>query len=134
MKSGEKRKCSFDTKLQSYDQFGQTFSMLIDDSRSALPSRVGAICSLVLLVVMIVFTGYKIDILTSKRKIDIIQAVKEFHFDDSHVFGAEQGLNIAVGLLDSFNPVSKQILDPSYGKIEFFKFQWEFNENGEFGV
>ena len=51
-----------------------------------------------LFVVMIVYTGYKISILNGKKSINIIQAVKENHFDDSHVFTARQGLNIAVGV------------------------------------
>ena len=88
-----------------------------------MPSKVGAFCSLLLLIVMVVYTGYKISILSGKKSIDIIQAVKENHFDDSHVFSAEQGLNIAVGVYSSFDPSTHQPLDPTYGRVRFTKWK-----------
>ena len=66
--------------------------MLIDGKRDALPSKTGAVCSILLTILMLAYTGYKISILTGKKDIDIVQAVKENHFDYSHIFGAAQGL------------------------------------------
>ena len=77
---------------------------------------------------MLTYTGYKVYILESKKSIDIVQAVKEDHFDDSHVFGFEQGLNLAVAVYSIYDSTTHQLLDPSYGKIRFSKIQWE---NGE---
>ena len=73
--------------------------MLIDDGRDGLPSKLGALFSILLLILMLIYTGYKISILQGKKDIDIVQAVKENHFDSSHVFGAEQGLNLAVAVI-----------------------------------
>ena len=70
---------------------------------------------------MMAFTGYKISILSDKKNIDIVQAVKENHFDDSHVFSAKQGLNIAVGVYQPNDPSTLQLIDPSYGRIRFNK-------------
>ena len=80
---------------------------------------------------MIVYTGYKISILGGKKSIDIVQAVKENHFDDSHVFSAKQGLNIALGVFLTTNPSTHQPLDPSYGRVRFSKLQVQTSENGE---
>ena len=81
----------------------------------------GALCSILLLVLMLTYTGYKISRLTGRKNIDIIQAVKENHFDANHVFGAKQGLNIAVGVFDPFTPSTLQHIDSSYGRIKFSK-------------
>ena len=64
----------------------------------------GALCSIVLTIVLIMYAGYKISVLEGKMSIDIVQAVKENHFDDSHIFSAEQGLNIAFAVFSPFDP------------------------------
>ena len=60
----------------------------------------GAFLSVALFVILAMYTGYKISIIEGKRSIDVVSAIKENHFDDSHVFGADQGLNVAVAVLD----------------------------------
>ena len=62
--------------------------MLIDEGRDVLQSKMGALCSIILLILMLIYTGYKISILEGKKDIDIVQAIKENHFDQSHVFGS----------------------------------------------
>ena len=77
--------------------------MLIDEGRDALPTKMGALCSIILLILMLIYTGYKISILEGKKDIDIVQAIKENHFDYSHVFGAAQGLNVATAVINGFD-------------------------------
>ena len=120
-KVGEKKRCDFGQKLQESDQFGQTFKIYLDEGKGALPSKAGALCRLLLLLVMIAYTGYKTSILSGKKSIDIMQAVKENHFDDTHVFSAKQGLNTAVGVYQTNDPSTHWPLDPSYGRIRFTK-------------
>ena len=81
---------------------------------------------------MLTYTGYKISILEGKQSIDIVQAVRENYFDDSHVFGAQQGLNFAIAVFSDILPISESTVEPSYGKIVFRKFKWEQNEDGNF--
>ena len=57
--------------------------------------------------------------------------MKENHFDDSHVFSAKQGLNIAVGVYQPNDPITHQLLDPSYGRIRFLKWRQETLDNGD---
>ena len=49
-----------------------------------------------------------------KTHIDIITAITKDHYDDSYIFGAKQGLNIAVAVINRQNP---QPIDPSYGAL-----------------
>ena len=55
--------------------------MRLGKGRDALPSRMGALCSIMSVVILLTYAGYKINILQGKKSIDIIQAVKEDHFD-----------------------------------------------------
>ena len=125
------KKSNFGEKLQKYDQFGQSFTFLIDEGRDALPSKIGAICSILLFVVVLAYTVYKISVLEGKTSIDILQAVKENHFDDSYVFGSKQGLNVAIAVTSLADP-SPKLVDPTYGRIKFTKLQYEIAENGDF--
>ena len=128
-KEGNPKKCNLGEKLERYDQFGQTFTVLIDDGRDALPSKIGVLCSILLFIVMLSYTSYKINRLSGKKSIDIVQAVKEFHFEDDNKFTADQGLNFAVGV---FKPSIPGQIDPTYGKIKYSSSLWGANENGEF--
>ena len=57
--------------------------------------------------------------------------VEENHFDDSHVFEAKSGLNIAVGLFHPWQEYTLTPIDPSYGSLRFTKFSWGIDEAGE---
>ena len=92
-----------------------------------MPSYMGAFCSIMLFIILIAYAGYKISILEGKKSVDILQAVKEKHYDDSYVFQAEQGINFAVAVKDS---VSFHTIDPSYGRIAFNKASWQVMEDG----
>ena len=83
-----------------------------------MPSKMGTICSFLMLILMLNFTFYKVQILQERKSVDVLSVVSEDHFDENSFFGAEQGLNIAVAL---FNPKRVNIapLDPTYGKIDF---------------
>ena len=119
MKNEEKaKKCNnCIQKLLAHDQFSQSFKLLIDEGREGLPSKSGALCSILLLILMLIYTGYKISILEGKKDIDIVQAVKENHFDNSHVFGAENGLNLAAAVVDLYDRSQPELIDPSYGRV-----------------
>ena len=76
----------------------------MDEGRAALPSSMGAIFSIVLNLLIWAFAYYKIRILIQKTNIDILAAVTKDHYDDSYIFGAEQGLNIAVAVINRQDP------------------------------
>ena len=106
-------------KLLKFDRFGQSLSIQIDESRSSLPSKLGTFCSFVLLICLIAYAGYKASVLERKQSVDILTAVVEDYYDDSYVFGADQGFNIAVYVVNPFDPTTFQALDPTYGRVRF---------------
>ena len=52
------------------------------------------------LVILLTYASYKISILQSKKSIDVLQAVKEDHFNDLDKFTAKQGFNIAATVIN----------------------------------
>ena len=45
----------------------------------------------------------KLNHLVDKKAVDIMQAVQESHFEDTDMFTAEQGFNIAVAFIDYYS-------------------------------
>ena len=104
--------------------------MRLDKGREALPTRLGALCSIMSLVILLTYASYKISILQSKKSIDVLQAVKEDHFNDLDKFTAKQGFNIAATVINPFVYSTQKPLDPSYGRIRFSYTQWSVNNSG----
>ena len=77
---------------------------------------------------MIAYTGYKVSILEGKKSVDILQAVNKDHFDENYTFGAKQGMNIAVAVLNTMDYNSYIPIDPRYGRIVFTKYSYGTNE------
>ena len=96
-KDSESKRCAtVGQKLLGYDRFGEKYGLRLDDGKDALPSKMGTVCSIVLLIILVAYTGYKVSILGGKKSVDILQAVSKHHFDSDHAFGGEQGLNFAI--------------------------------------
>ena len=103
--------------------------MKLDQGQDSLPSKMGAISSLFVISLLLVYTYYKFTIMDRKKDVDILSAVRENHFGLDHVFGNDQGLNIAVAVFQPFDPSTLMQLDHSYGRIRFQKFFWGPTEN-----
>lgn len=101
------------------DKFSSSMQLGIDKGRKNLPSKLGALCTVLLFVILVAFAAYKLDIVGQRKRIDIFQAVYENYFDDAYVFGADQGFNIAAGVYDPTDPRQTSEIDPDYGRIQF---------------
>ena len=110
--------------------------MRLDEDRDALPSKKGAVCSLLLFFIISIYTLQKIDVLLNEKDVNIFSALAEGYFDSDYVFGAEQGLNIAVAVTDiSYSLFEDQTIDPAYGRIRVLSSAWTLLlEKGEFEV
>ena len=63
--------------------------MKLDGGKSAVPSWMGSICSILLFVILLSYTYQKADILVKKKDIDILMATQESYFDEKYVFSAK---------------------------------------------
>ena len=71
-KERTKKSCNICEKLQRYDQFGQSVTLHLDQGNDTLSSKMGALCSLVLLILVLAYSCYKVYILQAKKSIDIV--------------------------------------------------------------
>ena len=102
--------------------------MRLGEGKVALPSRIGALCSVLLLAIVAVYTLIKFEVLIYKKNVDIFTAVAENYFDDDYVFGSKQGLVIGVSVHDPFNFSEDQMIDPLYGRVRILQSAWYFQE------
>ena len=91
--------------------------MRLDEDRDALPSKKGAVCSFLLFFIISIYTLQKIDVLLNEKDVNIFSALAESYFDSDYVFGADQGLNIAVAVTDLLSLSEDQTIDPAYGRV-----------------
>ena len=73
----------------------------------------GAFCSLFLTIVLLAYTMQKIEVMISKKDIDILTSLNDSYFDSDFSFGFKQGFNIAVKWQNASDET--EYLDPSIG-------------------
>ena len=102
--------------FSSVDLFGDRFSMHLDKGQSELKSILGAFFSMFVIVVMLLYTNLKLDVLINKKDIDVLSVVQENFFSPTDNFTYTDGFNIAVGFSD-YEKSDNLILDPTYGDL-----------------
>ena len=63
--------------------------MKLDEGKVDLPSKTGAICSILLVLIIGSYTLQKMDVLLNKRDVNITTALAENYFDSDYEFGAD---------------------------------------------
>ena len=84
--------------MSSLDRFGEAFTMKFDGGKNKLQTCIGAIMSVLLLFVLIIYGGMKFNTLIQKQQVDIITAINEEYFDDNLNFTEKDGLSFAFAL------------------------------------
>ena len=56
------------------DMFGKSFIMNVggENGGQALPSKMGSICTIALLIILISYAGYKVSVMQGKKSVDIV--------------------------------------------------------------
>ena len=105
--------------------------MKLEEGITSVPSKMGTFCSLLLMMTVLTFTYYKVDVLLGRKDVDVLSAVAENYFDSSDSFSGKQGLNVAVSLFNAQNSQFTVELDPSYGRIRFQILEWGTTKSGK---
>ena len=74
--------------MLSIDRFGDEFLMKFDGGRKKLQTCTGSIMSILMLILLIIYTTLKVDVLLNKKQVDIISANNEEHFDEDKTFSS----------------------------------------------
>ena len=103
--------------------------MTIDGDIQVAKSFLGSICSLIILCLTLAYAYQKIEVLISKKDVDILSAVKELVYSDTDKFTYENGLNVAFAFT-SFSNEEEWELDPAYGTLVFNSYEWGIKPDG----
>lgn len=97
------------------DSFGQPFTFMLPNGQKRYRSLVGAVMTLITILVVSLYAIYKYNLLIERSDISINEIIREDYFNDNEgTFSPGSGFNIAVG-------------------IAGFKAGKLFNENLEYG-
>ena len=86
-------------------------------------------CSLICVVVMLIYAGYKLATLIQRSEYNIIQQLYEFKFNKNDKFGEDDGFAIA-GAITDFDGSPDSIEDPTIGTTEFYVKYWDEASDG----
>lgn len=108
---------SLNDKFVKMDRFGQKFELTIEEGKMTLQSRMGAICTIFIRMLILAFTAYKVSVLEAKTRVDVLSVLQTDAIDGTEVFGLDQGLNLAIAVFDDVNMNFE--VDPAYGSVRF---------------
>ena len=104
--------------MRDQDIFGERFMMKIDGRFSKMSSWLGASCTLMILIVIVLYAYLKAWILLQRKDVNIVQIMHDSHHSAEMQFNFDNGLNFAAAFTGYDNEMER-ILDPSYGELVF---------------
>lgn len=90
-----------------------------------MTSAMGACCTILFLLISVVFTYSKILVLQKKSDVTIMSSVQDNAFDDSFKFSADQGMFIAAALT-AYDGNTEIIEEAKYGELFFEHYGWGY--------
>ena len=101
--------------IKRQDKFSEGFHMKLTNGEDTVPTWMGTLCTILLFLIILAYTVQKMEVLFSKKDIDIITALNDSSLDSDFRFGSEQGFNIATKWYSHEDETEE--LDPSIGKL-----------------
>ena len=120
-------------KFKAQDSFGDEYRMKLDQGKSHIKSYCGALMTLLLSFVILMYSLQKLDVFISKKDVDILSTVNDVHFDDDYVFDYDKGLNFAFAFT-AYDDNPEPILNERIGRMQFNHFTWGAGDDGVFRV
>ena len=87
---------------------------------------IGSFFTFIIYIVSGVYSLQKLDVWMAKKDVDIMSSIQSNYFDDSYIFGYEDGLNVAVAFT-AYDSETEPILDKSYGELLFRAYEWGYD-------
>jgi len=92
----------------------------------------GSLCSLALLVVVLVYSFVKGDVLLNSKDVNVLSTINDMYFTPDDQFTYDMGFNIAAGFT-AYDSNPEPILDPTIGEVIFNHFKWGGDDAEGFG-
>ena len=113
-------------KILSFDYFGQSFFMKLDQGITSLTTWSGLICTILLLLIGGGYTGQKIDILLNNRDMEVFETYRDAYYNYTYKF---DHLDFAVAFT-AFDSDEDSTLDPTIGELVISAYEWGYDEDG----
>ena len=121
---------AFRSQVLKFDRFAAQYKMNLSPSgTNSIPSLAGACSNILIMMLLLTYAAYRMSYLWSMQGIQMLQTVKNNYFKQDDVFGVDQGLAVAVAIMDEDDLTLP--LDPGYGSIKAFVSEWGFRPNEE---
>lgn len=117
--------------FKSKDLFSERFRMKLDDGEGSVSTYSGALCSIFIVTLVLLYSYLKTDVLVNRKDVDVLSTIKDFEFEDTEIFSHDNGFNIAVGFT-AYDTSSDWLLDSTYGELVFASYSWGMNPDGTY--
>ena len=105
--------------------------MRLDDGEASISTFTGALCSLLIVILLVLYFYLKLDVLVYRKDVDVLSTLKDYQFDDREIFSHQNGFNIAVGYT-AYDLGEEWLLDSTYGELIFNYYTWGTNPDGSY--
>ena len=114
--------------FKKMDSFAESAKLRIDQDKEKLESYGGAICSIILTIIVVLFAWTKVLTLQEKQDVDIMSAMVEGELSFEEKFSEKDGFFIAVALTtyDSDEEITEQ---KEYGELIVEHYGWGYDED-----
>ena len=99
----------------------------MDAGVGQIKTKMCASCTLIWVIIILVYAMQKIDTLIGKKEVSILSSKKELYFSETDRFTFGHGLNFAVGYT-GFDSEINWSLDPRYGEIVVNSYSWGYDD------
>ena len=107
--------------------------MKIDKGHSIMLTSVGSIFSIILFIIVGLYTYQKSNIMIRRTDDHVMTSIQDSFFDLDYKFDYEHGLNIAAAFT-AFDDEKENILSPDIGQIVFKQYHWGYDAEGKYFV
>ena len=97
--------------------------MQLDAGTDSIKSLMGSFCSVLLTIIMITYASQKMDVLTTRKDVDVHATIHDNHWTDDKVFSAKNGFRVAIAFT-TYSSEEKWELDPTYASLRFNSYSW----------
>ena len=103
--------------------------MKIDHGLEEQKSYMGGCLSILITIIMLVYSYGRVMALIRKKEVDILGAISEDAIGYTETFTAQSGFFVAAALTE-FDSSTESIEEARYGELVIEHYGWQSNENG----
>ena len=102
--------------------FGSPITWVFPGARPTTASVPGVLCTIIIFVVLALYSGYRLDILLNREDFNVLTEVQNDFFTEDFTVRGEDGFRVAATVTNYGD--TSDIEDPSIGTVEIYEKSW----------